>query len=143
MKKISIFVSLLIVVGLLTACGPAQEAVVEEAVDEAILTVGEAEYSQNDLESLGTLSVDYTDKDGETTTFEGVLLADLLADAGADDGVNVTFTAADGFSSEITMEEILACTNCIVAFDGDSLRTVMPDFGGKLNVKDLVDIDVN
>ena len=71
MKKNRLFSGLLLVLALVTACAPA-------AQEEAILTVGSKLYTRSDLETLGTLSVDYTDKDGETTTYEGVLLSILL-----------------------------------------------------------------
>ncbi len=71
-----------------------------------------------------------------------MLLSALLADADADSGTDVTFTAADGYEASITVEELMACANCIVGFDEGNLRTVMPDMSGKLNVKDLVSITV-
>ena len=46
------------------------------------------------------------------------------------------------YEASLTVEEALACANCIVAFDGEGLRTVMPDMSGKLNVKDLIEISV-
>jgi len=134
MKKTRLFASLFLVLALLSACSQA---------GEAVLTVDSQEYSQADLEALGTMSVDYTNKDGETTTYEGVPIADVLQDAGvADSGDTVTFTAADDYSADMALEEALACPNCIVAFDEGSLRLVMPDFSGKLQVKDLVTISV-
>ena len=134
MKKTRLFASLFLVLALLSACSQA---------GEAVLTVGSQVYSQADLEALGTMSVDYTNKDGETTTYEGVPIADVLQDAGvADSGDTVTFTAADDYSADMALEEALACPNCIVAFDEGSLRLVMPDFSGKLQVKDLVTISV-
>jgi len=138
MKKTTLIATLLVLIALITACTP-QASVTEEV---AALTVNEKSYSQSDLEALGTMSVDYTGKDGETTTYEGVLLSTLLADAGADSGSDVTFTAADGYEAGATVEEIMACANCIVGFDEGSLRTVMPDMSGKLNVKDLASIAV-
>ncbi len=138
MKKTTLITSLLVLVALLAACAP--QATEEAAV--ALLTVNEKAYTQADLEALGTTSVDYTDKDGVTTTYEGVVISALLADAGADSGTDVTFIAADGYEASLTVEEALACANCIVAFDGEGLRTVMPDMSGKLNVKDLIEISV-
>ena len=134
MKKTFVFAGLLIILTLLAACAPAQEA--------AVLTVGGQEYSQSDLEALGTMSVDYTDKDGETTTYEGVLLSNVLSDAGAT-GETVVFTASDGYEAEMPMADAMACGNCIVAFDDGSLRMVMPEQSGKLQVKDVVEISAN
>ena len=119
---------------LLAACAPTQEI--------AVLTVGEQEYSQGDLEALGIMSVEYTDKDGETTTYEGVLLSDLLEDAVVN-GESLTFTAADGYEAEMPIADAMACGNCIVAFDDGSLRMVMPEQSGKLQVKDVIEITIN
>ena len=136
MKKTRLFAGLLLILALVTACAPA-------AQEEAILTVGSTHYTRSDLEALGILSVDYTDKDGETTTYEGVLLSIILEDAGvADAGSNVTFTAADDYQADMPVDEAVACKNCIVAFDEDSLRMVMPEQSGKLQVKDVVEITV-
>ena len=136
MKKTRFLASLLLVLALVTACAPA-------AQEEAILTVGSKLYTQSDLEALGTLSVDYTDKEGETTTYEGVLLSIILEDAGvADASSTVTFTAADDYQADMPIDEAVACINCIVAFDEDSLRMVMPEKSGKLQVKDVVTISV-
>ncbi|MBG0786217.1 MAG: hypothetical protein H0S79_14065 [Anaerolineaceae bacterium] len=136
MKKTTLIATLFVLIALITACTP-------QATEEvAILTVNEASYTQSGLEALGTISVDYTGKDGVVTTYEGVLISTLLADAGADSGTDVTLTAADGYEASATVEELMACTNCIVGFDEGGLRTVMPDMSGKLNVKDLVSISV-
>ena len=135
MKKSSLFIGLFIVLALLSACSQA-------SVEGPLLTVGSEEYSKSELEGLGTRSADYTDKDGVTTTFEGVSLACLLEDAGADDGSTVTFTAADDYSANMALDEALACENCIVAFEEGSLRMVLPDLSSKLQVKDIVSISI-
>jgi DMSO/TMAO reductase YedYZ molybdopterin-dependent catalytic subunit len=136
MKKTRLFTVLFVVLALLAACSP------QEAAGDPVLTVNDKAYSQADLEALGTTSADYTDKEGNVTTYEGVLLSALLSDAGADSGSEVTFTASDGYESSFSVDEAMACANCIVAFDDGSLRTVMPEMSGKLNVKDLVSITV-
>ncbi len=139
MKKTYLFTVLFVVLALLSACAP-KEAATEAAA--TVLTVNDKTYTQTDLEALGTTSVDYTDKDGNTTTYNGVLLSTLLSDAGAGTGTDVTFSASDGYEAGLTVDEAMACPNCIVAFDNGSLRTIMPDMSGKLNVKDLIQISV-
>jgi hypothetical protein len=42
-----------------------------------------------------------------------------------------------------TLEDALACTDCIVAIDNGSLRMVMPELSSKLQVKDVIEISVN
>jgi DMSO/TMAO reductase YedYZ molybdopterin-dependent catalytic subunit len=136
MKKTHLFANLLIVLALVTACTPA-------AQEEALLNVGEQAYTRSELEALGTMSVDYTDKDGGTTTYVGVQLSAVLKDAGlTGTGSTITFTAADGYEAEMPTAEAMACENCIVAFDEDSLRMVMPEQSSKLQVKDVVSISV-
>lgn len=134
MKYTRFLVILTILITLLAACG---------SPEEGLLTVGEQEYSRSELGDLGVADVDYTDKDGETTTYSGVRLTDLLQDADlTNSGETLIFTAADGYQAELPMEEALDCQDCTVAFDDESLRLVMPDMSGKLQVKDLIEIAV-
>jgi hypothetical protein len=133
MKMIRLLIIGIAIMAMLAACASPEEAVV---------TVGDKSYSKSDLEALGTITVDYTDKDGETTAYTGVPLTNLLKDAGlTDPGLSLIIVAADGYEAEITMADLTACENCILAFDGDSLRTVMPDMSGKLQVKDIISIN--
>jgi hypothetical protein len=133
MKNLRLLVVFMVLVAVITACTPAEET---------ILTVEGKEYSQTDLEALGLMSADYTNKDSETTTYEGVSLAELLEDANATDGETLSFTASDGYTADMALEEALSCSTCIVAFDDDGLRMVLPDFSSKLQVKDLSEINV-
>lgn len=137
MKKIILSISLLVLLSLLAACSQAAAP-----VEEAVLTAGAEEYSQTDLEALGSLSADYTNKDGETTTYSGVPLTALLEDADLTSGETLVFVASDGYEAELPLVDALACANCIVAFDEDILRMVMPDMSSKLQVKDVVEISV-
>ena len=135
MKKIQLSIITLVILALLAACAPAAEPV---------LSVGTKSYTRAELEAFGTTSADYTNKDGETTTYEGVLLSALLADAGAADaGGEVVFVATDGYEAGLPVDKALACADCIVAFDSESLLTVMPEMSSKLQVKDLVEIKID
>jgi len=52
--------------------------------------------------------------------------------------------ASDGYSAEITYEELNPCNKCIIAFqENDGLLAVMPDFSSKLQVKDLIELQIN
>ena len=138
MKKNLFLITLIVLLTVLASCSPA-----DVAVEKAVLSVGDNSYSQSELETLGTASADYTNKDGETTTYTGTPLADLLTDAGLTASGTLVFTAADGFEADMPLEDALACVNCIVAFDDGSLRMVMPDFSSKLQVKDVIEISLN
>ena len=138
MKNSIFLISLFVLLTLITACSQA-----EVAIEEAVLTIAGQSYTQSKLEALGTQETDYTNKDGETATYSGVPLAALLQDAGLTGTGTLVFTAADGFEADMPLEEALECPACIVAFDNDSLRMVLPDFSSKLQVKDVIEINVN
>ena len=149
MNKKFFLISILVVGMLISACATTQaETATEEVVvaAEPVLTLSgaaEASWTADDLKAMNQTSADYTDKDGNTTTYSGVLISDLLAAAGVADYAKLTLIASDDYSAEVTKDELSACTGCIVAFSDDgSLRSVMPDFSGKQNVKNLVEISV-
>ncbi len=134
---------------LLAACVPtANPAETLEAVNETALTLSgsaaEVSYTEEDLRAMPQSQTDYTDKDGETTIYEGIAFADLLSESGMSDYTSLIMIAADDYSAEVTADELSSCSGCIVAFQKEGgLRAVMPDFSGKLQVKDLVAITIN
>lgn len=133
----------------LTACSqPAAPAEAPAAELETALTLSgpatEISYTEEDLMGMPMTETDYTNKDGETTTYQGVAFAHLLSEAGVSEYTSLTLTAADDYSAEVTAEEISGCSGCIIAFQEEGgLRAVMPDFSGKLQVKDLVSVTIN
>ena len=136
MKKNHVLLTLFVFLTLFTACSPTPVT-----VEEAVLTVGAKVYTQSDLEAFSTTNADYTNNDGETTTYSGVSLTALLEDAGLTGaGVTLVFTAADGYQADMAMDDALACANCIVAFDNGGLRMAMPELSSKLQVKDVIEI---
>jgi hypothetical protein len=111
------------------------------AEEEAALMVGDTGFTRAQLEAMPATFAAYTDKDGNTTEFTGVLVTDLLAAAGLD-GETVVFTASDGYEAEAALADLQACADCIVGFDGDELRSVLPGFSGKAQVKGLAALAV-
>ena len=143
MKKYGfVFVVGLLASLMLVSCA-APAAVEVAAVTVLKVTSGSTvtELSAEEIKAVGEIEVDYTNKDGETTKYTGTPLKQLLSmvtDASA-----ITFTAADGYSAEMSGVDLLACDDCILAFQDDgTLRLVMPDQSSKLQVKDLVDITI-
>jgi ketol-acid reductoisomerase len=52
--------------------------------------------------------------------------------------------ASDGYSAEITYEELSACSKCIITFlENYGLLAVMPDFSSKLQVRDLIELQIH
>ena len=82
-----------------------------------------------------------TKKDGSTAEYTGVLVSGLLAEAGTE-GETIVFIASDGYETEAAKSDIDACADCIVAFDGDELRMVLPGFPSNVQVKGVVGISV-
>jgi hypothetical protein len=116
---------------------------------EAALTLSgkiaeEGEWTEKELRGLGTRETEYTNKDGETTTYTGVSVNALLRAAGLQAGAAmIEFIADDGYTSEVSLADLQSCTTCIVAFEDDgTLRMVMPGFSGKAQVKGVVEINV-
>ena len=101
-------------------------------------------FSEKALRDLGTQDVQFTEKSGDVSTYTGVLIMDVLEEAGLNaDASFVVFVADDGYEAEATLEEVQGCGDCIVALQEDgSLKVVMPGFSGKLQVKGLVEIQV-
>jgi len=114
---------------------------VEVALKVIGIVTAEQAWTLHQISALTTIEVDYTNKDGETVTFAGVLISELLklAEPKAE-AATFEFVASDGYSVEVSCDEIQASTNCILAIDDDgTLRLVLPDFPGNLQVKDVVE----
>lgn len=137
----------LLVLAFLAGCAISREGdpVVEEsgpAVGEATaLLVGKVPFTMSQLEGMESLDVENTGKDGEVTVFTGVLVLDLLAEAGLT-GDAVVFIADDGYEAELALSELDGCADCVVAFDDEDLRLVLPGFPSNLQVKGVVEIAV-
>ncbi len=76
--------------------------------------------------------------------YTGVRLNDLLNQAGIKAGAaTVTLTASDGFTNDLDLATVQACTDCLVAFDPATpgvYNAAMPGQSGKSWVKSLVSI---
>ena len=140
-KGFVLSVVLVLIFGLiLSACAAKEPAVTVLTVTGMV----EKAYTIDTLIALPQTTTDYTDKDGETTTYSGVAFSTLLSDLKlSSDPTTVKMIAADDYEGEVTFEELNACSDCIIAFlDDGTLRSVLPNFSGKANVKDLVKINL-
>jgi len=91
--------------------------------------------------TMTTVNAKHPKKD-EARDYTGVLLSELLAlvKPGAD-ATKLTFVASDGFTSEVAMADVLACTDCLVELgDEQSLNAVMPGMDSKAWAKYVVEI---
>ncbi len=146
MKK-SLVVLALVLVMVLAACGGKSTAggVPADAALKITGNVnGEIGWSEKDIRTMKTAQADFTNKDGVTNTYTGVPLNDLLDKAGVKSGATaIVFVADDGYTAEVTLDEVKACTNCIVGFrDEGGFVMVMPGFSNKAQVKGVIEIQV-
>jgi predicted small secreted protein len=146
MKK-SLVVVALVLMMVLAACGGSNTAGGVPA-DAALKITGsvnsEIGWSEKDVRAMTTAQADFTNKDGVTNTYTGILLNDLLGKAGVkSDATTITFVADDGFTSDVDLAEVKACTDCIVGFrDEGGFLMVMPGFSNKAQVKGVIEIQV-
>lgn len=148
-KKLFIIAGLVLTIMAMAACTPtvevAEEEVIVEDAEPALALTGAVELSWtvDDLAALDQIEADYTNKDGEISTFSGVAISDLLAAAGVEEYTMITLVASDDYAAEVPAEDFTACANCLVAVQDDgTLRSVMPDMSSKVQVKGLVEIQV-
>ena len=77
--------------------------------------------------------------------YEGVLLSLLLEQAVVKDGAaKLVLTAGDGYSAEVALADVQACTDCMVSFTDTpgELFLVMPGLPSNTWIKDIVQIEV-
>jgi len=82
-------------------------------------------------------------KKGEVE-YEGILLNDLLDFVGLADGGSVlVMTADDGYTSEVPLDAVRACLDCIITFEEDGkFASVMPGMETSTWVKGLVRLEI-
>ncbi len=124
----------------------AQAAGVPE--DAAFKITGNVEtevgWTEDKIRSMDTIEAEYTNKEGETETHTGVLIADLLGKASPKaDATTLAFVADDGYSAEVPLADIEGCADCIVSFRNQGgFRIVAPGFPSNAQVKGVVEIQV-
>ncbi|MGD8624421.1 MAG: molybdopterin-dependent oxidoreductase [Anaerolineae bacterium] len=101
-------------------------------------------WSEEKLRAMDTIDAESTNKDGETKTYTGVAMNDLLATASPQAGATtLVLVADDGYSAEVALAEVQACGDCIVSFRNQGgFSAVLPGFPGNVQVKGVVEIQV-
>jgi len=77
--------------------------------------------------------------------YEGVRLNALLDQAQlGDDATKAVFTADDGYAAEVSLKDLRACEDCLVAFTETpgKLRIVLPGFESDVWIKGVVSIEI-
>ncbi|MGD2040361.1 MAG: molybdopterin-dependent oxidoreductase [Anaerolineae bacterium] len=104
----------------------------------------EVGWTEDKIRSMDTIEAESTNKEGETKTYTGVRITDLLSKAGpTGEATTLVFVADDGYSAEVPLADIEACADCIVSFRNQGgFSIVAPGFPGNAQVKGVVEIQV-
>jgi hypothetical protein len=93
---------------------------------------------------MDTIEAESTNKDGEASTYTGVLITALLEKAGVkDSATTLVMVADDGYSAEIALDEVQACADCILSFRNQcGFSSVLPGYPGNMQVKGVVELQI-
>lgn len=147
LKKITLLLTVALLTVLLVGCGGGEAEEPEAGSGEVALELTgnvetEMAWTEAELRAMDTMTVEVENRDGEMEEYTGVSMNALLEEAGVgSDASAIMLVASDGYSADVTLDEIQACDECIVAFD-DGLRSILPGFPGNKQVKGLVEIQV-
>jgi hypothetical protein len=136
------FFILFVVVLILVACSSGDGG--ETALTVNGNVASEQAWTEDQIKAMETIEVESTNKDGETKSYSGVLITDLLAEAQPNAAADtLVFVADDGYEAEMPLEELMACSNCIVSFRNQGgFSTILPEYSSKLQVKGVIEIQV-
>jgi DMSO/TMAO reductase YedYZ molybdopterin-dependent catalytic subunit len=148
MKRVSLIIILFAL--LIAACSGADDSPAASQGNAALQVTGgdtQAQFTLEDLQSMETAQASFLD-----VAYKGVPLATVLQEAGFDPQAMkaVKVIAADGFSANYD-PELANKADTLLAFaraesslaeDEGPLRMVLPDQEGKLNVRQVVEIQV-
>jgi DMSO/TMAO reductase YedYZ molybdopterin-dependent catalytic subunit len=138
-----------LVVGVLIGCGGSADTGGGDGGGEVALKVTgsvdkEMGWTEDEVKAMDTIDAESTNKEGETKTYTGVPVNALLGLAGVrQDAATVLYVGDDGSTAEVALVDVQGCADCIVSFRNQGgFSIVMPGFSGKLQVKDVVEIQV-
>jgi len=107
----------------------------------------ELQLTDSALHGMTVVTLNLEHPKNGATDYTGVRLNDLLIQAGIQAGaVTVTFTASDGFTNDLDLATVQACTDCLIAFDPTTPGVYNLAMAGQTSnkawVKSLVSITV-
>jgi len=142
---ITLIIALLVA---LTACAPKAAEPAAPACAGGFKISGlvnaEQTFSLDQLKGMEAKKASSTNKEGKTIEYTGVSLAKLFEAAGIKpEAKTLIFTGSDGYTKEVTLAEVQACADCILAIQEDgSFINIMPGLPGNTQVRWLVEIVV-
>lgn len=101
-------------------------------------------WSVADISQLPQIEIKATDRDGVEQTYQGVLMSELLNQVGVEsNATEVVFTGGDGYSQSVSLADLQACADCIIAvLEDGSLRNIQPAMLPRYWVKGLVQMEI-
>jgi DMSO/TMAO reductase YedYZ molybdopterin-dependent catalytic subunit len=140
-----VVLSLVVVLALtLTSCGQADNGPVTFTVKGLVKT--ELQLTDAGMHKMNVVTLNLTHPKNGAADYTGVRLNDLLNKAGIQSGATtVTLTGSDGYTFDIDLATVQACTDCLISFDATTAgvyNSAMPDQSGKAWVKGIVSIEV-
>lgn len=138
-----------LVLGALAGCGKSAETTEGGIPADAAFKItgsvnNEIGWAEADVLAMDTMEAQAPNKEGVVSTYTGVSINTLLEKAGVKEGATtLVFVADDGYTSEVVLAEIQACTDCIISFrEQGGFSSVLPGFSNKAQVKGIVEIQV-
>ena len=125
--------------------GQAEGGIPEDAALKITGNVAtEIGWAEEEVLAMDAIDAESTNKDGETKTYTGILITQLLELAGVQEGAEtLNFVADDGYMAEVALADAQACADCIVSFRNQGgFSIVMPGFPGNIQVKGVIEIQV-
>jgi len=120
----------------------------QSATDYALRITGKVDkqmgWSEEQVRAMPTIEAQSTNKQGEASTYTGVLLTNLLDKAGVQsDGTTLVFIGDDGSTGEVSLADVQSCSDCILSFRNQGgFSAVLPGFPNNVQVKGVVEIQV-
>jgi hypothetical protein len=108
------------------------------------LVANELALAEADLRALEVVDLQAEHPKKGLQDYTGVRMSTLMALAQVKpEAATMVITASDGFSAEIDVPTLTACTDCLLAFTDtpESFTAVMPGQSSKLWVKDVVSLE--
>lgn len=101
-------------------------------------------WSEEEIKAMPSFDVESTNSKGDSATYTGVLISDLLNLAGLKPKAEtLVFVADDGFTAEIGLADVMSCTDCILSFRSKGgFSSVLPGFEKNLQVKGVIELNV-
>jgi hypothetical protein len=147
-KKALLLGILVLLVGTLIGCGGTAETGGGTGGEVALKITGSVEkemgWTEDEVRAMDTIEAESTNKQGEASTYTGVPINALLELAGLKEGATtLVYVAEDESTAEVALAEVQGCADCIVSFRNQGgFSIVMPGFSGSLQVKGVVEIQV-